>query len=128
MLVEGQIHGGVVQGLGQVLSENIVYDDGGQLLTGSFMDYALPRAVACPSFRCHENEVLSAANALGAKGAGEAGTVGALAATVNAVVDALSPLGIDHIDMPLTSERIWRRMRAARAEKPATTEDAGHAQ
>lgn len=118
MLVEGQIHGGVVQGLGQMLFEAIVYDDGGQLLTGSFMDYAMPRARHCPSFACHNNEVLTPVNPLGVKGAGEAGTVGALAAVANAVADALSPLGIEHVDMPFTPERIWRAIRDARRAAP----------
>lgn len=112
-LVEGQIHGGVVQGLGQVFCETIAYDGGGQLLTGSFMDYAMPRARDVPSFVCENNEVLTPANPLGVKGAGEAGTVGALAAAVNAVVDALAPLGIEHLDMPLTPERVWRAIRQA---------------
>jgi aerobic carbon-monoxide dehydrogenase large subunit len=113
MLVEGQIHGGVVQGLGQVLVETVVYDHGGQLVSGSFMDYAIPRAAACPGFQCRHNEIFTAANPLGAKGAGEAGTVGALSAAVNAIVDALAPLGIDHIDMPATPERLWRVIRRA---------------
>ncbi len=114
MVVEGQIHGGVVQGLGQMLSEAIVYDAEGQLLTGSFMDYAMPRAAACPSFNCHNNEVLTPTNPLGVKGAGEAGTVGALAAVANAVADALAPFGIEHLDMPFTAERIWRAMKGSR--------------
>lgn len=108
MLVKGQIHGGVAQGIGQILYENIVYDDDGQLLSGSFMDYAMPRARDLPNIICQSNEVLTKTNPLGAKGAGEAGTVGALAAVVNAVVDALAHRGIEHIDMPVTAERIWR--------------------
>jgi carbon-monoxide dehydrogenase large subunit len=112
MLVEGQIHGGVVQGLGQALCETIAYEDG-QLLSGSFMDYALPRAAGCPNFLCRNNEVPTDANPLGAKGAGEAGTVGALPAVVNAAVDALSALGIDHVDMPLTAERLWQAIHHA---------------
>ena len=115
-LVEGQIHGGIVQGLGQVLREAIVFDDGGQLLSGSFMDYAMPRARDCPDFVCQNNEVLTPTNPLGAKGAGEAGTVGALAAIVNAAMDALAPLGIRHLDMPLTAERVWRAMQQAEAK------------
>jgi aerobic carbon-monoxide dehydrogenase large subunit len=116
LLVEGQIHGGVVQGLGQALGESIAYDAGGQLVSGSFMDYAIPRAAVCPRFQCRNNEVLTDANPLGAKGAGEAGTVGALAAVVNAVADALAPLGIEHLDMPITPERVWRAMRARTAQ------------
>jgi carbon-monoxide dehydrogenase large subunit len=114
MLVEGQIHGGVAQGVGQVLLENIAYDDSGQLLSGSFMDYAMPRATDLPAIACQNNEVLAKTNPLGVKGAGEAGTVGALAAVVNAVVDALSPFGIEHVDMPVTPERVWRAIKATR--------------
>ncbi len=114
MLVKGQIHGGVAQGVGQVLLENIRFDEHGQLLTGSFMDYALPRASDLPDIECNSNEVLTRGNPLGVKGAGEAGTVGALAAVVNAVVDALAPLGVEHVDMPITSESLWRTIRAAR--------------
>jgi aerobic carbon-monoxide dehydrogenase large subunit len=117
MLVEGQIHGGVVQGLGQVLLENVAYDEDGQLLSGSFMDYAMPRAAHCPPILSENNEVLTPTNPLGAKGAGEAGTVGALPAVVNAVVDALSPPGIEYLDMPLTPERIWRAIQNASQSK-----------
>jgi aerobic carbon-monoxide dehydrogenase large subunit len=122
MLVDGQIHGGVAQGLGQVLLETIAYDDDGQLLCGSFMDYAMPRALTCPAFRCRNNEIITPANPLGAKGAGEAGTVGALSAVVNAIVDALAPLGIDHIAMPATPEQIWAAIRQSMIpKKPART-------
>ena len=113
MLVKGQIHGGVAQGVGQIIGEAIAYDRDGQLLSGSFMDYAMPRAADLPSILCHSNEVLTDTNPLGVKGAGEAGTVGALAAVVNALVDAVSPLGIDHIDMPATAFSLWKRMRSA---------------
>lgn len=113
MLVEGQIHGGVVQGLSQILMEYIAYDEDGQLLTGSFMDYAIPRASQMPDMESRFNEVLAKTNPLGVKGAGEAGTVGALAAATNAIVDALSHLGIEHVDMPATPERVWRAIRAA---------------
>jgi carbon-monoxide dehydrogenase large subunit len=102
-----------VQGLGQVVSESIVYDSGGQMLSGSFMDYGMPRARNVPSFVCKNNEVLTKTNPLGVKGAGEAGTVGALAALSNAIVDALSPYGVEHLDMPITSERIRRAIHAA---------------
>ena len=119
MLVEGQIHGGVVQGLGQILMEDIAYDDDGQLLSGSFMDYAMPRAAAMPEIESAFNEVLAKTNPLGVKGAGEAGTVGALAAATNAIVDALAPLGIDHIDMPATAERIWRAIDGRREQLEA---------
>jgi carbon-monoxide dehydrogenase large subunit len=114
MLVKGQIHGGVVQGLGQGLFESLAYDEGGQLLAGSFMDYAMPRADDVPAFDVDSYEVPTAVNPLGAKGVGEAGTVGALPALMNAVNDALAPLGVRHLDMPVTPARIWQAIRAAR--------------
>ena len=113
--LHGQIHGGVAQGLGQALMEQVVYDrESGQNLTGSFMDYCMPRADTVPYMHIASNPVPTKRNPLGAKGAGEAGTVGALPAIVNAVVDALAPLGITSLDMPATSQRIWRAMREAR--------------
>jgi carbon-monoxide dehydrogenase large subunit len=116
LTLEGQIHGGVAQGVGQAFTERLVYDPAsGQLLTGSFMDYGMPRADAMCSFEMAENPVPTKTNPLGVKGAGEAGNVGALAAIMNAVVDALAPLGIAHIDMPATPEKVWRAIRAARA-------------
>src|SRR5881396_1840184 len=116
MLVKGQIHGGVVQGLGQGLFEVLAYDDEtGQLLTGSFMDYAMPRADDVPSFEVDSHEVPTQTNPLGAKGVGEAGTVGALPALMNAINDALAPLGVRHLDMPVTPARVWRAIRDARA-------------
>ncbi len=109
--LKGQIHGGVMQGLGQAVMEEVVYDrESGQMLSGSFMDYAMPRADALPEISVTSNPVPTKRNPLGAKGAGEAGTVGALPAIVNAVMDALSPLGVKNIDMPTTSARIWRAM------------------
>jgi aerobic carbon-monoxide dehydrogenase large subunit len=113
LLVKGQIHGGVVQGLGQVFGEHIVYDENGQLLTASFMDYQMPRADTLPSFVVESHPVPTKMNRVGAKGAGEAGTVGALAAGINAVSDALAPLGIRHLDMPATPYRVWQAIRAA---------------
>jgi len=113
MLVKGQIHGGVVQGLGQGLCEALVYDETGQLLAGSFMDYAMPRADDVPAFEVDSYEVPTRVNPLGAKGVGEAGTVGALPALMNAVNDALAPLGLRHIDMPVTAERVWRAIGGA---------------
>ncbi len=114
LLVGGQVHGGVAQGLGQVLFEEVCYDDQGQLLTASFMDYAMPRASDMPSaFIIKTNSVPSTTNPLGIKGAGEAGTVGALPALVSATLDALTPLGVAHIDMPVTPERIWRAINDA---------------
>jgi carbon-monoxide dehydrogenase large subunit len=118
MLVKGQIHGGVVQGLGQALFEDLVYDaETGQLLAGSFMDYAMPRAEDVPLFEVDSHEVPTRVNPLGAKGVGEAGTVGALPALANAVHDALAPLGVRHLDMPFTPARVWRAIRDARAER-----------
>jgi carbon-monoxide dehydrogenase large subunit len=115
LTLEGQIHGGVVQGIGQAFGEQIVYGrDDGQCLNGSFMDYAMPRAADVGEFLMEENPVPTRTNPLGVKGAGEAGNVGALAAIMNAVVDALAPLGITHIDMPATPERVWQAIRAAR--------------
>jgi carbon-monoxide dehydrogenase large subunit len=114
MLVKGQIHGGVVQGLGQGLAELLAYDETGQVLSGSLMDYAIPRADELPLFEVDSHEVPTRVNPLGAKGVGEAGTVGALPALLNAVNDALAPLGVRHLDMPVTSERVWRAIREAR--------------
>jgi carbon-monoxide dehydrogenase large subunit len=117
LLVKGQIHGGVVQGLGQGLFEDLTYDrETGQLLAGSFMDYAMPRADDLPFFEVDSHEVPTKVNPLGAKGVGEAGTVGALPALLNAVNDALAPLGVRHLDMPVTPERVWRAIRDAKAE------------
>ena len=108
LLVEGQVHGGVVQGLGQAMGEIAVYDDtSGQLVTGSFMDYWMPRADNMPAMTFKTNEVPCKTNPLGVKGCGEAGTVGAAPAFVNAVVNALQPYGVDHVDMPLTPLKIW---------------------
>src|SRR5437660_191780 len=104
----------VVEGLGQGLFETLVYDETGQLLAGSFMDYAMPRADDVPTFEVDSYEVPTKVNPLGAKGVGEAGTVGALPALMNAVNDALAPLGIRHLDMPVTAERVWRAIRQAK--------------
>jgi carbon-monoxide dehydrogenase large subunit len=113
MLVAGQIAGGVAQGVGEALLESVLYDADGQLVTGSLMDYALPRATDMPPLEVHARPTPSPSNPLGAKGVGEAGTIGAPPAIVNAVLDALAPLGVEDIDMPLTSERVWRAIRAA---------------
>ena len=115
LLMEGQVHGGIVQGVGQALMETVTYDpDSGQLLSGSFMDYAMPRADTVCSFAVDYNEVPCRTNPLGLKGAGEAGTVGALPAIVHAILDALAPLGVTTIDMPVTPERLFRAIAAAR--------------
>ncbi len=114
LTVAGQMHGGIVQGLGQILMEQIVYDaETGQLLTGSFMDYAMPRAADLCNFELEEHPVPTAHNPLGVKGVGEAGAVGALAAAMNAILDALAPLGVSALDMPATPERVWRALRGA---------------
>jgi aerobic carbon-monoxide dehydrogenase large subunit len=107
MLVEGQIQGGVVQGLGQALLEGVVYDADGQLLTGSFMDYAMPRAHDAPDIIVTNRGVPTKTNPVGAKGCGEAGCSGALPTVTNAVIDALSEYGIRHLEMPMTPSRIW---------------------
>jgi carbon-monoxide dehydrogenase large subunit len=118
LLVDGQVHGGVAQGIGQVLLEMTAYDaQSGQLVTGSFMDYGMPRAADLPFISVATKGTPCQTNAMGVKGAGEAGTLGALPAVVNALVDALAPLGIDHIDMPATPERVWQAMRKAAASR-----------
>jgi carbon-monoxide dehydrogenase large subunit len=108
MLTAGQAHGGVVQGIGQALMERALFDEQGQPVTGSYMDYALPRASDAPSFSIENHSVPCKTNLLGVKGCGEAGCAGALPSVVNAVIDALSEFGVSHINMPLTSEKIWR--------------------
>jgi carbon-monoxide dehydrogenase large subunit len=115
IIVEGQLHGGVVQGIGQTLMEMTAYDSDGQLLTGSYMDYAMPRASDAPSFSIADHGVPATTNPLGVKGCGEAGCAGALTSIMNAVVDALSEYGIRHIDMPATPHRVWQAIRAASA-------------
>jgi carbon-monoxide dehydrogenase large subunit len=116
LTLEGQIHGGIGQGIGQAFTEHMIFDpESGQLLTGSFMDYGMPRADDMCSFHMENNPVPTATNPVGAKGAGEAGNVGALAAIMNAVVDAMSPLGVTHVDMPATPEKLWRLVQKARA-------------
>ena len=118
-LVEGQVQGGVMQGAGQVFGEHAVYDPAtGQLLTGSFMDYVMPRAGWLTDMQVHDHPVPTPTNALGAKGVGESGCSGSLPALVNATVDALRPLGVTHADMPFTPHRIWQAINAARAGKP----------
>jgi len=114
LTLKGQIHGGVAQGVGQALMEQVVYDrESGQLLTASFMDYAMPRADDFCDIHIESSPVPTALNPLGAKGAGEAGTVGALPAVMNAVIDALAPLGVRQLDMPASAERVWHAIHAA---------------
>jgi carbon-monoxide dehydrogenase large subunit len=117
-IVEGQVHGGVAQGLGQALLEHCVYDPDGQLVSGSFLDYAMPRADNMPSLDVAFVEMPAETNPMGVKGCGEAGATGAPAAIINAILDALRPLGVRHIDMPATSAKIWGAIRRARAADP----------
>jgi carbon-monoxide dehydrogenase large subunit len=117
LLVEGQIQGGVVQGLGQALLEQAVYDSGGQLVTGSFMDYAMPRAHDAPMINVLSHPVPTKSNPLGAKGCGEAGTSGGLPSVANAVIDALSEYGIRHLEMPMTPARVWQAIQDAKARQ-----------
>jgi carbon-monoxide dehydrogenase large subunit len=114
LLVEGQVQGGIAHSLGQVFFETAVYDENGQLLTGEFTDYAIPRAGDIPDYVLGSTVTPSPSNPLGVKGVGEAGTIGSTPALANAVHDALSPLGIRHLDLPLTPERIWRAIRDAK--------------
>jgi len=110
MIVDGQIHGGLAQGIGQAMFEGAVYDENGQLLSGSYMDYTMPRADDLPSFEIDRTVTACPHNPLGVKGAGEAGCIGSTPAVVNAVMDALAPFGIKNLEMPLTAERVWRAM------------------
>ena len=114
MIVEGQVHGGIAQGVGQALWEGAVYDDDGQLLTGSLMDYAVPKAAYFPKFELAMTETPTSVNPLGVKGIGETGTIASTPAVYNAVADALAPLGVEKLNMPLTPERVWRAIRDAR--------------
>ncbi len=114
MIVDGQLHGGIVQGIGQALYEGAVYDDDGQILTSTLMEYAIPRADHFPMIETDNTVTPSPVNELGVKGAGEAGTIGSTPAIVNAVIDALSPMGITNIDMPLSPPRVWAAMQQAR--------------
>jgi carbon-monoxide dehydrogenase large subunit len=115
MIVDGQVHGGVAQGIGQALYEHAIYDENGTLLTGSMMDYAVPNPTQIPYMETARTETPCPHNLTGVKGVGETGTIASSQAVVNAVVDALSPFGIKHIDMPLTPERVWRAIQAAKS-------------
>jgi len=114
MIVDGMVHGGIAQGVAQALWEYAAYDQGGQLVTGSMMDYALPKADDLPSFETDRTVTPSPVNPMGVKGAGETGTIASTAALANAVLDALAPLGITHIDLPLTPARIWAAVQGTR--------------
>jgi carbon-monoxide dehydrogenase large subunit len=113
MLIDGQVHGGIVHGVAQAMYEQVVYDDTGQLVTGTFVDYALPTAAEMPTFETDRTETPSPVNSMGVKGVGEAGTIAASPTIVNAVTDALRPLGVNHIDMPVTPLRVWQAIEAA---------------
>ena len=115
MIVDGQMHGGLAQGIGQALLEECRYDDDGQLLTGSYMNYTMPRAADLPFYKTGHNTTLCTHNPLGVKGVGEVGSIGVPPAVINAVVDAVAHMGIDHIDMPATPEKVWRAIRDAQA-------------
>jgi carbon-monoxide dehydrogenase large subunit len=114
LLIEGQVQGGIAHSIGQALFEQTVYDENGQLLTGEF-GYPLPRAADIPDYKLGHTITPSPVNPLGVKGVGEAGTIGATPAIANAVLDALEPLGIKHLDLPLTPERVWRAIQARAA-------------
>ena len=118
MLIDGQIHGGVVYGIGQALYERVYYDDDGQLTTGTFVNYAIPTAAEMPSFETDRTETPSPVNSLGAKGVGEAGTIAASAAVTNAVIDAIRPLGVDYMNMPLSPMRIWEAINQGQGASP----------
>ncbi|HEU5090585.1 MAG TPA: molybdopterin cofactor-binding domain-containing protein, partial [Roseiflexaceae bacterium] len=113
LIVEGQLHGGIAQGVAQALYENGVYDENGQLLSGTLMDYAVPTASMLPPYELDHTVTPSPVNPMGVKGAGEAGTIGSAQAVMNAVIDALSPYGVKHLQMPATAERVWRAMHAS---------------
>ena len=115
LVVEGQVHGGIAQGIGQALFEDTIYDNDGQLLSGSFMDYSMPRADNIPSISISMNEFPCKTNSLGVKGAGEAGTTGATGAVINALINALSPYKIRSIEMPATPEKVWKAIDEAKA-------------
>jgi carbon-monoxide dehydrogenase large subunit len=119
LIVEGQVHGGVAQGIAQALYEEAVYDATGNLLTGSFVDYTIPGAADLPEFITDRTETPATSNPLGVKGVGEAGTIASTPAVVNAVVDALRPFGVREVAMPCTSERVWQALRAAAAGREA---------
>jgi carbon-monoxide dehydrogenase large subunit len=124
LLLEGQVHGGIVQAIGQCLMEDINYDpDSGQLMSGSFMDYAMPRAIDMRSFEVETNEVPTKTNPLGVKGAGEAGTVGALPAVMNAINDALAHVGVQYVQMPCTPAKVWRALQDAKEARTASMPD-----
>jgi CO/xanthine dehydrogenase Mo-binding subunit len=122
MLVTGQVHGGLAQGIGQALFEEVHYDDSGEIISGTLNDYVVPRAHHFPEFESHHTETPTYLNPMGAKGIGEAATIGATPATVNAVLDALEPFGITHLNTPLTPERIWQAIKASQPTSSAAAD------
>ena len=112
MLVEGQLAGGAAQGIGEALLEHVVYAPDGQLITGTLLDYAVPRAGCIPELEFDRTETPTPRNPLGAKGVGESATIGTPAAIANAVVDALRPLGVQHVELPITPQQVWRLLRS----------------
>src|SRR5690606_14891293 len=117
LLVTGQVHGGLAQGIGQALLEEMHYDSSGELITGTLNDYAVPRAHHFPEFETHHTETPTCLNPMGVKGIGEAATIGATPAVANAVIDALEPWGITHLDIPATPQRVWKAIQAAEARR-----------
>jgi aerobic carbon-monoxide dehydrogenase large subunit len=117
LLADGQRLGGIIQGLGQALCEEVLYDESGQLMTATFMDYAMPRAAMFPRIELDSTCTPTHLNPLGAKGIGELGTIGSTPCIVSAVLDALAPLGVTHVDMPLKSEKLWRLIQQAGAAR-----------
>jgi len=113
MLVTGQVHGGLAQGIGQALFEEMHYDTGGELITGTLNDYVMPRAADFPVFETHHTETTTPLNPLGAKGIGEAATIGSTPAVANAVIDALEPWDVTHLNVPFTPEKVWRAIQGA---------------
>ena len=118
MLIDGQVHGGAVHAIGQAIYEQVVYDQDGQLVTGTFVDYAIPTAAEIPWMETDRTETPSPTNTLGVKGVGEAATIAASPAVVNSVLDALRPLGVTDLEMPLTPMRVWQAIQAAKGEGP----------
>jgi carbon-monoxide dehydrogenase large subunit len=125
LIVAGQVHGGIAQGVGQALMEEVVYDEGGQLLSGTFMDYAIPLAETMPQMCVGHTVTPSPRTPLGIKGVGEAGTIGSVPAIANAVMDALAPLGVRHLDLPLTAHKVWRAILDATTDRPDVSLEAG---
>src|SRR5207248_6339472 len=122
LIVAGQLHGGLAQGIGQAMWEELIYNEDGQLVTGSLMDYVLPKAHFFPKFTLDHTCTPSPVNPMGVKGVGEAGTIASTPCMVNAVCDALSPLGVRHIEMPLKPDRVWRAISGAQNSGPAQSE------